>query len=274
MQDEPKVTIVGGGLSAIYAFWGCIDAGYKPHQVQVLHNTISTPAGAVFMYSTPIPWPHKKVTSVLLGTCDGYSENQWDDIRPTSAHKRFRDGAINSVTEKLYLPEELLITLWGMIPRKAEVPMMNDSDFHSLKKKRDAVICTFSNPQQMQDRRTQGFLSSFPVYSNRSDNQDYGVLYNGLKSVPWVRQTVTPGWIHTEYAHLTSQEAILRYEHDRGNRNGKFTMAPDLHPDCPPVDWADRREGNLFRVGRFACYIPGYLSHQARGDTAKFLAKL
>jgi len=274
MLDEPKVTIIGGGLSAIYSFWGCIDAGYQPSEIQVLHNDISKPAGAVFMYYSPINWPPKYVTSLLLGTCDQYAMNQWGEVRQTSANHRFRNDEIDLVIEELFFPDEMMITLWGMIPRKAECPMLTEADLTAFKKKRDAVICTYANEDQRQERRSKGHLTTFPIHSNRSDNHDFVVLYNGMSTIPWVRQTVTPGWIHTEYAKGTDQEQILRYEFERGNRNGKFSFAPDMHPDCPPVDWDDRREGNLFRVGRFASYTPGYLSHQARGDTAKFLAEL
>jgi len=274
MQPDPKVTIIGGGLSAIYAYWGAIDAGYDPYQIQVLHNDISKPVGAVFMYESPIPWPQKKVASVLIGTCDEYSINQWGDVHPTSAHKRFRDGEKTKVVERLYFPDEMLTTLWGLIPRKAECPMMNDADLASLKSKRDGVICTFGNANKRAEYKERGFLELFPIYSNRSDNHDFVVIYNGTPHVPWVRQTVTPGWIHNEYASGADKDRILRYEAERGNRNGKLTMAPDFHPDTPPLVWEERIEDNLFRVGRFSSYIPGYLSHQARAETRRFLSNL
>jgi len=274
MLLEPKVSIIGGGLSAIYAYWGAIDAGYKPTEIQVLHNDISKPVGAVFMYESPIPWPNKKVASVLLGSCDIYSINQWGDIHTTSAHKRFSNGDKTKVVERLYLPDEMMTTLWGLIPRKAECPLLNDADFHNLKKKRDAVICTFGNADKRSEYKEKGFLETFPIHSNRSENHDYVIIYNGTAHVPWIRQTVTPGWIHTEYAAGTNTEHILYYEAERGNRNGKLTMAPDFHPDTPPLVWEERIEGNLFRVGRFSSYISGYLSHMARAETRRFLANL
>jgi len=272
MLPEPKVSIIGGGLSAIYAYWGAIDAGYKPLEIQVLHNAFAPTVGAVFMYESPIPWPTKRVTSILLGSSDVYAINQWSDIRVTSAHKRF--VKTNIVEEPLYLPEEMLTTLWGIIPRKAECPLFDNDDFKRLKKKRDAVICTFANSDKRQEYKEKGFLKIFPVHSNRSDNHDYVIIYNGTAHVPWVRQTVTPGWIHTEYATGTNTEHILHYEAERGNKNGKLTMAPDFHPDTPPLVWEERIEDNLFRVGRFASYIPGYLSHMARLETQKFLEEL
>lgn len=274
MWDEPKVSIIGGGLSAIYAYWGALDAGYSPLEVQVLHNNLTKPVGAVFMYQSPINWPTKRVTSTLIGTCDNYAINQWGRIVQTSAHKRFHDGRKPTVSERLYFPDEMMITLWGMIPRKAECPLLDSSDFAKLKKKRDAVICTFANADKRSEYQQRGFFEVFPVYSNRTDNTDFVILYNGTTVIPWVRQTVTPNWIHTEYAAGTDRERILRYEAERGNRNGTITMAPDFHPETPPLVWEDRIEGNLFRVGRFASYIPGYLSHQARAETRRFLSNL
>jgi hypothetical protein len=200
--------------------------------------------------------------------------NQWGKIVQTSAHRRFRNGEDTSVVEYLHLPEEMLTTLWGMIPFKSECPMLTAADFERLKKTRDAVICTFANPEKRAEYKEKGFLTSFPIYSNRSDNQDYVVIYNGLSHVPWVRQTVTPGWIHTEYASKDSKNDILRYEVGRGNQNGTITTAPDFVQDTPPLEWEERIEGNLFRVGRMATYIPGYLSSLARSETKKFLEEL
>lgn len=274
MPDMPAITIIGGGLSAIYAFWGCIDAGYKPKDVQVLHNNMSIPAGAVFMYETPIPWPSTKVTSILLGTCDQYSINQWGMICETSVNKRFKNGEREYIVEYMVIPDEILPTLWGMIPNKADCGILLNEDIERIKKTRLAVICCFANQEEKKKRQEQGFLTQFPVHSNTSVHSECTVLYNGLESVPWIRQTLMPNKIYTEYATGTDHTQIMRYEHGRGNTGGIIRMLPDILPDCPTSTFEERREGNLLRIGRYAAFKPGYLSHQTRGEVMDFLDKL
>lgn len=273
-MKEPKITIIGGGLAAIYSFWGCVDAGYDNTEIEVLYTNFTTPIGAIFMYEAPIPWRTTEVTSVLLGTCDGYAENQWEEVRETSAHKRFRNGDFPVVTEQLYSFSEMMTTLWGMIPKKGQTEFLLEDDLEAIKKKREAVICTFPNLKTQLRYRECGYLGGIPVHYARKEAHNHVVVYNGTWSIPWVRETIVPGYIFTEYAMTTSVDGIMRYESQRGNVDGKVKLVPDLYPSTPPLEWDERREGNLFRVGRLASFTPGYLSHSARQDTERFLRQL
>jgi hypothetical protein len=45
----------------------------------------------------------------------------------------------------------------------------------------------------------------------------------------------------------------------------------DLLPSVEPLSWEERREENLFRVGRYATFDRRALSHIARQEVEKFL---
>jgi hypothetical protein len=273
-MKDPAITIIGGGLSALYSYWGCLDADYKPDDIEVLYTSRNAPVGAIFMYESPIPWQYTDVTSILFGTCDGYSQNQWGKVRKTSAHTRFRNGDFPIITEQLYMLEEMLVTLWGMIPRKREIEYITDAQISSYKPARKAIVCTFPNPELMVEYKKNGFFEPIPIYANSIISDKHIVIYNGDRSIPWVRQTIVPGKIFTEYPFMTSPEFVLSYEAMRSNAGGKINLIPDLTPDSPPLAWEDRIEDNIFRVGRLSCFTPGYLSHQARRETTKFLGAL
>lgn len=274
MSDNPQITIVGGGLSAIYAYWGCLDAGYTVHDIQVLRKDTGVAGGAIFMYETPIPWPSTKVTSILFGTCDQYAINQWGIICETSVNKRFANGKRDEIMEYMVIPDEILPTLWGMIPHLAECPTLQQEDFDRLKRNRKAVICCFANQEEKKKRQKEGFLTFFPVYNNYAFHSECSVIYNGLPYIPWIRQTMFPNKIFVEYASGTNHNQIMNYEHNRGNKDGLIRMLPDILPDCPPLTVEERTEDNLFRVGRYAAFQPGYLSYQVRDEVSKFLGGL
>jgi hypothetical protein len=274
-MSEPEITIVGGGLSAIYAYWGCIDAGYLPQEIEVLYTSRNLPVGAVFMYESPILWPTTDITSILLGTCDQYAINQWGQRRLTSAHRRFRNGQEPSVIEPLYMLEEMRSTLWDLIPRKQQTPLLLSNELQDLKKWRKAVICTFANERYSKSYKDQKYVIPLPIYANTIYNNKHIVLYNGLENIPWVRRTLIPGKIFSEYPTWAEEFMILHYEETEcANRDGKLHYVPDLNPDCPALSWNESIEDNLLRVGRFARFSPGYLSHQARADTTRFLGEL
>jgi hypothetical protein len=272
--DDPKVSIIGSGLSAIYSYWGCLDAGYKPHEIEVLYIARNLPVGAVFMYESPIPWQHTDVTSILFGTCDGYAIQQWGEVRKTSAHTRFRNGDFPVVTEQLYILEEMSVTLWGMILRKGEVEFLTEDQINFFKAHRKAVICTFPNKDRRFQYKERGFLEYIPIYSNSIVSNKHIVIYNGDVTIPWVRQTISNKNIYTEYPCLSGSDNILTYEAKRGNTGGKLSLITDLNPNSPPLEWGERTEDNLFRVGRLSCFTPGYLSHMARRETCRFLREL
>ena len=272
--SKVKVSIIGGGLSALQSYWGCLDAGYSYEEVEILYTAKENPVGAIFMYEAPISWVPTPVTSILLGTCEGYAINQWGHIRPTSVNQRFKEGNQPIIVEQLYIFDEMRSTLWGMIPKKYHIAPMDADKLEKLKQERDAVIATFASQDSKEIYRDLGFLVNLPVHVNAFTSSKHMVFYNGLKSVPWVRQTILSNRIYTEYAIHTPPSDIMRYETDRDNKGGEVTYSMDLHPDCQALSWEKRIEGNLLRVGRFACFMPGYLSHTARRETKRFLEEL
>jgi hypothetical protein len=270
-MNDPVITIIGGGLSALYSYWGALDAGYTAQEIEVLYTSRNAPVGAVFMYESPIPWQYTNVTSILFGTCDGYSINQWGHVRKTSAHTRFRNGDFPVITDQLYMLEEMLVTLWGMILRKREIDFITEEQINSIKPTRKAIICTFPNKDLKQKYKERKLLDYIPIYSNSIVSDKHIVIYNGDILIPWVRQTIVPGSIFTEYPFMTSSENIIAYETMRGNKGGKLSLIQDLMPDSPPLSWEERIEDNLLRVGRLSCFTSGYLSNQARREVTKFL---
>jgi hypothetical protein len=272
-MSDAEITIIGGGLSAVYSYWGCRDAGYEPDQIEVLASKIALPIGAIFLYESPIPWVATPITSILLGTADVYSMNQWKRIVPTSAHTRFNNSQ-KTVTDYLYMYQEMATILWGQMPGLRESKPLSSTEIEQLKHERQAVICTFANPTHRQVYVHEGYLVNFPIYINKVETDKHIVIYNGLNTIPFVRQTIVPGHMYTEYPHHILGAVITQYEENRGNGDGNIHFAPDLMPNTPPLAWHERIEDNLLRVGRLAAFKTGYLSHHARMDTKRFLMEL
>lgn len=275
-MKEPKIYIVGGGLSAVYSYFGALKSGYKPEEVEVLVGSKTPLAGAVFMYSSPIPWTSVLVNNILLGSCDNYSMKQWGSLQQTSAHKRFYNGALDTVLEKLYDPADLYPALWGLISRVAIIGSLDEDDVAMLQKRAKAVICTFPDPEVRSSLNPDNF-AKIPIYESIPEvpSINHIVIYNGLLEVPWIRKTLMPGRCFTEYPHTTSPSDIARWEDRRTIYEfGKLHFRPDIHPLTIPLRWEERCSGNLLRVGRQAIFDPKYLSHQAQEDTERFLREL
>lgn len=275
-MKDPKIYIVGGGLSAIYAYFGALKSGYKPEEVEVMTNSTIPLAGAVFMYSSPIPWVECIITNILLGDCDTYSLKQWGTIQNTSAHKRFYNGATRSVQEKLYDPASLYPALWSMISRVHRIGALDEDDIQMLCKRGKAVICTFADPEIRMSINPDNFVK-IPIVQTYGDStiSDRVVIYNGIADIPWIRKTMMPGRSSTEYPHTAQPDEIMKWEDLRGaGTSGKLMLRPDIHPMTIPLSWEDRCRGNLLRVGRQAIFDPRYLSHQAGEDAERFLREL
>jgi hypothetical protein len=278
-MSDGKVAIVGGGLSAIYAFYGAQDAGYKPADIEMLVSGFSSKLGAVFMYHSPIMWKPAQVDNILLGTCDIYEEKQWGSIASeTSAHRRFLGGTRVKVTEFLFDWEGLYQTLWDLVPVVRRTGILSPKDLRDLKKTYKAVICTFSHPNVKQEYLEKNLILPIPISfeSTQQSSPIYEVIYNGLPNVPWVRKTIMPGRTYTEYPNGMTARDVEDYEIARSPEgiSRKVSMVPDIHPRSFGLTWEDRKENNLFRVGRQAIFSPKYLSHEAREDTRKFLEEL
>ena len=273
--SQVKVIIIGGGLSAIYSFWGAIDAGYTAEEIQVITPNKFINPGAIFMYKSPIPWSPVAVNSILLGTPEGYALKQWGDPEvETSVNRRFKDVK-DYVTEYLYDPEQLSVTLWGLIPLTTKIDSFLPPEYIKiLASQTDAVICTFSDRETRAEYIDNNTLSTFPVYSTKCSDNTYNVIYNGLGYVPWIRQTTMSGRMFVEYPRGTDPQMISDYELYRDNGGGTITNVPDLAPNSKVLTALDRTNVNIFRVGRFSAFDPKYLSHQAQEETYLFLRSL
>lgn len=270
---DGNIAIIGGGLAAVYSYWACIQKGYHPQDVAVFRSDNGNSTGAVFMYTSPIPFPSVQVTSILTGTCDMYGEKQWAmGKRLTSAHKRFNEGNTPVVVETLLDPDNVLPVIWSLIPNVTKTAFFSVDRIGEMKKKYKAVICTFPNTSILKDRRND--IVNFPITTTNHVSVDYTVIYNGEPWIPWVRQTVKPSKIHTEYPYYMEFEDVRAYEASRGIWSGNVFTAKDLKPGTDPLFPDERREDNLLRVGRMATFDRGYLSHQALDDVKEFLETL
>lgn len=276
MEKSKKIAIVGGGLSALYSFFGAIDAGYFPHEIDVMVAGKSPRLGSIFMYTSPVLWKKVDVHNILWGTCPGYSHKQWKDPSiKTSAHTRFQNGEKDLVIEELYDPEGLYQTLWSRIPVIKKISVLTEADIERMKNQYKAVICTFPSFDVKQDY--QKYIVNIPITFRRDSffSPLYAVIYNGLPEVPWIRKTTMPGRIYTEYPSDFSEDIIMKFEELRDPREIlEIARVPDLKPDTPPLSQEERVSDNLLRVGRQAVFDRKYLSHYAQIDTKKFLEKL
>jgi hypothetical protein len=271
-MPEVKVSIVGGGPSAVYAYFGAIDAGYTKSEIEVLAPGFTQPPGAFWLRDSPIPWPMVSIRSILFGKAEVYSLKQWGYARPTSAEERFADSP--TVEEFGFNPYTLLPTLWSVLP-VVKCSTLSEREIEDLKCKREAVIQTFPIEGKLPEQ------FRFPVYCNKADSIDFVCIYNGGTQSAWVRQTLMPGKVFVEYpselwatdSHLWADK-IVDIENDRWGPGGVVRLAPDLHPETVPLTWQERIDGNRFLVGRFATKNRKSLSHESRVEVTQFLKEI
>lgn len=275
MTKEAKVSIVGGGLSAIFSYWGCLDAGYKNDEIEIYCSDIPRTEGAVFLYECPISWPQVKVTSTLLGTCRGYSMKQWNDPTIiTSVHKRFSMGLNPVVEEYLWLPQDVITTLWGMVSKIVRTSPLTEGQIDSLAANREAVICTFP-AQDVWDKAIEwGYIQKIPIYISSCSMQSPTVVYNGLDWIPWVRQTIMSTQMMVEYPRDSTDDEIMTYEDGRGNYSGMIRRVKEVASHAKFIPSEIRLRQNILSVGRFSRLDPKVFSHHARSEVRTFLSSL
>lgn len=273
-SGQEKIAIVGGGMSAIYAYWGCLDAGVPAGNIEIMTHERIHPAGAMFMYECPIDLYPEELLSILVGDCDIYARKQWQTEDSTSAHKRFDNGNIRQVGEPIWDPNTVLPILWSLIPNIRKIGLLSPGDLDLLQQSYKAVICTFPDREIRETYNAEGWIVFIPVYRNSLPGTHYACIYNGLQEIPWVRQTIVPGSIYTEYPHYVDEAFIREFEDYRGNDGGNVRRLLDLKPGTPPLDDDEIRDGNLLRVGRLATFRRSALSHSARYEVREFLENL
>ena len=277
MPRKPlKVVILGGGPSALFAWYGARDAGYDWDEVQVRAEKKSYPPGAFWLHEVPVPrFKPDNITVRLEGTAEQYSINQWGKAYPTSASQYKAPQVL-----KAYNPHELIPKFWDVINFKFQPGTYTKEAIEGLAEAVPYVIQTFpTHPGTLEIMR----MYQFPVYSTTYDvKKDPGnlCLYNGtvMEDEFHVNRT-TKAFGHAsfeftrQYPKDLKLAAIRQKELEMGlDGKGFFSMVPDMHPDQEPVQHrVVGGKGNILLVGRWTTLDRKALSHDAQVQVRDFL---
>lgn len=271
-MGNPKVIILGGGASSVYAYYGALAADYKAEEVQIWATGLTYPPGAFWLHELPPNYGAEERPSEievrLQGTTEAYSRRQWGNAYPTSV------DTYCGRTVKAYNPHVYLPRMWEGCNRLHVDRKWNLEMIHELAQRYAFVIVTF--PVVRRAIRSMQLLK-VPVYHNDNPSLhtqhkgDY-CLYNGM-SIPemeWVRVTKAFGRVSSEYPHTMTEQLdyILGNETRIWGKGGTVSLVPELHPTTVKLtSQVLGQKDNIILTGRWATLNRKALSHHSFHDT-------
>lgn len=275
-SEKGKVLILGAGPSAVFSYFGCLDAGVPWYEVRIEAESFSQPPGAFWLRESPIPWEKINIPITLVGSKEGYSWKQWGMEVETSADSYF-PGGVNSnnshgrmAFEWGYDPTILLPTLYSMMPVRVGIRHNSDS-LRDLCSKFEAVIITFPLDRSKP-------IIKVPVLHFPEIRSSFSCVYGGLESIPWVRQTTSPSGLFQEYPYYTEEKEMEEFRIEQERIQGKYSTyrrIVELPLGTEPLQGNDLRPyPNCLMVGRMATRNRKTLSHDARNQVRDFLGEV
>lgn len=271
---DPKVVILGGGPSAVYAYYAAIMSGYLRDQVEIWtkDKAVTYPPGAFWLHQLPpncvIESPERMEVR-LLGTAEGYSRKQWEETYPTSAGNYAEPKVLAA-----YNPHKVLPKLWAKCNVKHDGNKYSAGDVLRIAESVPYVIQTFPTDYETLDLMQ---CYSYPTYLGPVANLHNMCVYQGRAGIPWVRMTCAFGWVNLEYpaTWLKDVGRIKAVEDINWSSDGKVVVTPDFHPTVEPIaNPVIGPKENVLLTGRWATRRRGMLTHETYTDVLHFLGGL
>lgn len=266
---NPKIVILGGGPSALFAWFGAIQMGYTEDEVEIWCRDQVFPPGAFWLHESPIPTQASYIRIMLQGSPAAYSRNQWGEDYPSSW-----DDAGYSEEKIAYDPHRVIPWLWSKVSYCFDTTEWTTKKILELSTEVKAVIQTFSLDQYVIDQARQ---YKFPTYTSNYVHGGNTCIYNGNPDVPWVRTTIAFGKYSVEYpASWLDRMDRIKEIHDKVTGNdGKMVILPDLHPTVQPILLrVYGPHSNILKTGRFTTLNRKALSHHTQREVRDFLRGL
>lgn len=263
-MNTAKIVILGGGLSAAFAWRACLDHGILP---EVITDRIFTPPGG-FIWVHELPksvkvrslFEHIKIEGV--GTAEGYAKKMWGKkIKTSFPEKDYDTQGVN--------PPRAAKVLWGdttILKPRLHKATVDSALLDRLKKENDLIILTFP----LVTAKPEWEIPIWVRIANLSTNNL--AVYQGDNEEPFVRYAYLFGIQSWEFPPQRSETGTHSLEAQTwGSVNGfmddpraNLWYAPEIAPEeiegkIAVENYADN---NVLYCGRWATGNRKFLSHQ------------
>lgn len=266
---NPRVVILGGGPSSVFAYYGALQAGYKDSEVEIWASKQTYPSGAFWLHEVPVNrFAPAHIDIILNGSPNIYCQKQWGMIYETSwlSYPGYRSQVLG------YNPHAVLPHLWRDVNKTICSDIWSTGKILELAAEIEVVVQTF--PTQIDIiKYSQGFR--LPVYTATAETGANYCIYNGSEMFPWVRKTQAFGYVSYEYPYTWVEriDEIMQVHEPENLVDPKISFVPDLVPTTKPIaDTVYGPKRNILLVGRWATLNRKALSHHAQKQVREFLA--
>ena len=277
MTKHPEIflSVLGNGWNSIYAYFGAIESGLTPQQVELVSIDSIKTVDLDFLESAPISEVSPvEVSFQLIGEITTFFEKMWGSPEiETDALRIFSGGTSKYVDIKLYNPNTVKRKVLKTIPNQRALEDINESAVIKYAKTRKMVICTFPRTEIANAFRKHGFLIDFTVsISGTSKDEGNLVVYNGKNTVPWLRQIFRNRQVYTLYPYNLTTDQIIQLETDSGRPNPTIRKITEVHPNAPLYTKLPNNEPyNLIRIGKESLLDRAWKPHNARTEVSLFI---
>lgn len=276
-MTEPKIAILGGGLSAAFAWRACQDVGITP---DVYADRIFVPPGGfIFVHWLPDSVSRRELFETIyisfVGNERVYSSKMWyrSDVKTSFPEKERTVKGVN--------PLKAAKILWGdskFLAKHLKLGILPESALPRLAEEYDAVIQTFPLETAKPDRLTPIWVVPDKELPLRNE-----VIYIGDQSQFYSRSARMFGFRSYEFPPIF-QENERSYLAElwgnvtgvEGEKGAKLWYAPEIPP--PETEGRIRialdRDGKFLYCGRWATGWRKTLSHESYQRTFDFLRDL
>lgn len=262
-----KVIILGGGLSAAFAWRACLDHGIVP---DVITDRIFTPpGGCIWVQWLPKSIKDKslweEITIERVGTAEGYARKMWGrDVKTSFPAEDTKTKGVN--------PVKAAKALWGnkeLLKPKLKQVTVDQKILDSVALAYDVVILTFPLGAAKPEWETPIWVLTKERFLTTGKNL---VVYGGGNEQPFVRYSYLFGIQSFEFPPQRAEaktHSLTAYEWAAENNLiddpvARLWYAPEIPPEevTGKINVDNYADGNVLYCGRWASGSRKFLSHQ------------
>jgi hypothetical protein len=222
-----RVTIIGGGPSAVYAIVACNDYGIVP---TVLSSGINLNPGAMWLHSIPERFAEgskqERIVVTRVGERENYIKKQWGEF-PRGYKSSFPEY---EHVEYGYNPQHTIPYILSKCDFE-HFPCGNLTDKEIITRSKQAELVFHSFPSELGRKHLGYMMAKIPVSVSTYDvKQGNRVIYNGREKDMVVRVSYLFGKKSTEYSAHYMDSKDLDAKTNKFSKHDNVVYIDDLKP--------------------------------------------
>lgn len=258
-MNNPKVLIIGGGLPALYAYFGARAAGYGYREIEVRANEVIKPQDVYYLEPIPGTGMDTQKDTVRIqidGTADQYMANMWG-APYVSNLRRYNVPQVEYAID----PAQWFKRLWGFVNFKSDPHAFTPKRIEDLSTRFDYVIQTIGNSDHHINLINRYLFPLWIGEYDRSKVTGSHIYYNGQAQPSdqyYLKVNILFGRMSVlfpkQYRPPNLGKQMVETFKQFGVRGiGRFISYPDLRPDQDtPVNRILGAKDNILLTGKWA----------------------